>query len=155
MNCRINQKGVTLIELIIAIVVISVALSGILLVINYTTRHSADALLRHQAIAIAEAYLEEIALKAFVDPDDSQLCPAPEGSRTAYDNVCDYNGLGDAGARDQTGSQIAGLGSYQVSVTVVPQAFGGIGVNDALRIDVSVTDPQGNSLQLGRYRTRY
>ncbi len=61
-----NNKGVTLIELIVAIVVISIALVGVLSVINYTTLHSADPVLRHQAIAIAEAYMEEISLKTIL-----------------------------------------------------------------------------------------
>ncbi len=150
-----SQRGVTLIELIIAIVVISVALTGVLLVINYTTARSADALLEHQAVAIAEAYLEEITLKNYADPDSGVVCGTGEASRALYDNVCDFNGLSDSGARDQFGNLIAGLESYLVVVTVVPQGLGGITSADALRIEVSVTDSAGNSLNLAGYRTRY
>ncbi len=46
-----SQSGVTLVELVVAMVVISIALGGVLLVLNYTTRHSADPVLRHQASA--------------------------------------------------------------------------------------------------------
>lgn len=67
-HCR-NNQGFTLIELIVAMVVISVALVGVMSVINYTTLHSADPVLRLQAIAIAEAYMEEITLKNYFDPD--------------------------------------------------------------------------------------
>ena len=152
---RLNkQAGVTLIELVLAMIVISVALGGVLLVMNYTTRHSADPMLRQQAIAVAEAYMEEVTLKAYLDPDDGVLCPTPEVSRDQYDNVCDYNGLADSGAADQTGTAIGGLAGYRVAVAVVGQAFGSPAVN-GLRIDITVTDPAGEALILTGYRAPY
>lgn len=153
---KANQQGLTLIELIVVMIVISVALVGVMSVINYTTRHSADPVLRHQAIAIAEAYMEEIVLKEFRDPDTGVICPAAEASRTLYDNVCDYNGLVDNGARNQNGQLIPGLENYRVNVSVAQEAFGPSGDTvDGLRIDVDVTDPSGQSLQLSSYRADY
>ncbi len=146
-----GDAGITLIELIVAMVVISVALTGILLVINYTTRNSADPVLRHQAIAIAEAYMEEITLKNFTDPDVDG-----EGSRALFDDVDDYDGLVDNGAVDQNGNAITGLGNYTVSVDVAPQPYGPAGSTvNGLRIDVTVTDPAGVSLTLTGYRADY
>jgi MSHA pilin protein MshD len=149
-----NQQGVTLIELIVVMVVISIALAGVMSVINFTTLHSADPMLRQQAIAIAEAYMEEITLKDYVDPDDGTLCPTKEGSRDRYDNVCDYNGLSDTGAADQTGVAIGGLGSYDVAVTVAAATFGSPTV-DGLKIEVTVTDSANESLTLTGYRADY
>lgn len=146
-----NDHGVTLIELIVAMVVISIALSGVLLVINYTTSHSADPVLRHQAIAIAEAYMEEISLKNFSDPDTDG-----EGSRALFDDVDDYDGLVDSGAVDQNGNSIAGLANYTVSVSVAAQTYGPSGaLVNGLRIDVTVTDPAGESLTLTGFRADY
>ncbi|SHJ78991.1 MSHA pilin protein MshD [Malonomonas rubra DSM 5091] len=151
-----NQSGVTLIELIVAMIVISIAVGGVLLVMNYTTLHSADPVLRHQAIAIAEAYMEEITLKNYRDPDDGSLCPAAEASRSLYDNVCDYNGLNDSGARNQTGTAIATLASYSVSVTVGSLNYGPAGSQVAgLQIDIIVTDPAGEDFTLTGYRADY
>lgn len=67
-----KQRGISLIELIMFIVIVSVALAGILLVMNVTTRGSADPLIHKQALAIAESMLEEIELMPFTfcDPDD-------------------------------------------------------------------------------------
>ena len=79
-GCR---RGFTLVELVIAMVVISIALSGVLMVMNYTTAHSADPMIQHQAVAIAEAYLEEILLKPYADPDGVD----GEGSRALFDDV--------------------------------------------------------------------
>ena len=153
---KTNQQGLTLIELIVVMIVISVALVGVMSVINYTTRHSADPVLRHQAIAIAEAYMEEIVLKEFRDPDTGDVCPAKEASRDLYDNVCDYDELLDQGARNQNGQAISGLENYRVSVSVAQEAFGPSGSTvNGLRIDVDVTDPSGQSLRLSSYRADY
>ena len=78
MFTRHNQRGFTLIELIMFIVIVSVALVGILLVLNVTTKSSADPLIHKQALAIAESLLEEIELMPFTycDPDDSNAAVA-------------------------------------------------------------------------------
>jgi MSHA pilin protein MshD len=153
---KLNQQGLTLIELIVVMIVISVALVGVMSLINYTTRHSADPVLRHQAIAIAEAYMEEIVLKEFRDPDTGDVCSTKEGSRALYDNVCDYNGLVDIGAHNQNGQAITGLENYRVSVDVTQESFGPAGETvPGLKVDVTVTDPAGQSLRLSSYRVDY
>ena len=63
-----HQRGMTLIELVVSIVVISVGLAGVLGVFNLVIRHSADPLLIKQTQAVADALLEEILLKDFCDP---------------------------------------------------------------------------------------
>ena len=147
----LSAAGFTLIELIVAMVVISVALAGVMSVINYTTLHSADPVLRHQAIAIAEAYMEEITLKNYLDPDADG-----EASRALFDDVDDYNGLADSGAVDQNGHAISGLENYSVSVSVIPQNYGSSGNEvSGLKIDVTVIDPAGESLILTGYRANY
>lgn len=144
----------SLIELVVAIVVISIALSATLLVVDTTTRRSVDPMLERQSIAIAEAYLEEILQKAYTDPDDDQLCPAAEGSRALYDNVCDYNGLADSGARDQNGTAVVGLESYQIAIAIDTTAsLGGVtGSADVVRVDATVIDPLGRDVRLSGYR---
>lgn len=143
-----NNKGVTLIELIVAMVVISIALVGVLSVINYTTLHSADPVLRHQAIAIAEAYMEEISLKNFTDPDSDG-----ETDRRLFDDVDDYDGLVNDGAVDQNGNAIPGLNNYRVTVSVAGQSYGPATAQvNGLKIDVTVTDPAGESLTLNGFR---
>lgn len=143
-----SDSGFTLVELIVAMVVISIALVGVMSVINYTTSHSSDPVLRQQAIAIAEAYMEEITLKNYVDPDADG-----EGSRALFDDVDDYNGLADSGAHDQNGNAISGLENYAVAV-VVQNLTNWEGIA-ALKIDVTVTDPAGENLTLTGYRTDY
>lgn len=66
-----EQRGMTLIELIVFIVVISLGLAGVLSVFSVTARSSADPLLAKQALAVADSMLEEILLKDFCDPDST------------------------------------------------------------------------------------
>ncbi len=149
---KTNQQGLTLIELIVVMIVISVALVGVMSVINYTTRHSADPVLRHQAIAIAEAYMEEIVLKDFTNPAGGYSGT----DRNQFDDVSDYHNVTDVGARNQNGQAITRLENYQVSITVTPENYGPAGNQvGGLRIDIDVTDPSGQSLRLSSYRADY
>ncbi len=150
------ERGVTLIELVVSIVVISLGVAGVLLATERAGRSSGDPVVLNQAVAIGEAYLEEILPKNFADPDQPESGGAEAGeSRPAYDDVSDYNGLTDAGARDQGNNPISGLGQYTVSVTVVNAALNGIAAADAKRIDVRVTGPFGVDLTMTGYRTNF
>ncbi len=147
-----DQRGVTLVELLLSIVVVSVAASAVLGVMSMTTARSADPMIRHQASAIAEAYLEEILLKPLTDPDGAD----GEAARADFDDLDDYDGLSDAGARDQFGVPIAGLGAYNVAVTVTPSsALPAVPIADALRVDVIVTHSNIVNFALSGYRTRF
>lgn len=146
-----RQSGVTLIELIISIVVIAIAIGGVLGVLSASVGRSADAMVMSQAVAIAEAYLEEITLKSFDDPDGVD----GEANRMDFDDVDDYDGLVDVGARDQFGVAIASLSQYTVSVTVVQSAaLTSVPGADAKRVDVSVTYAPNVTVALSAYKTR-
>jgi MSHA pilin protein MshD len=131
--------------------VISIAASAVLGVLSGTLGRSADAMVLSQAAAIAEAYLEEISLKPFADPDGID----GEAARPAFDDVDDYHGLVDSGARDQFGAALAPLAQYTVSVSVTPTAaLTGVPGGDAQRIDVRVTYPGNGVVALTGYKTR-
>lgn len=180
MFTRHKQCGASLVELIMFIVIVGVALAGILLVMNATTRGSADPLIHKQALAIAESLLEEVELMPFTlcDPDDPnasagtgcavlESAMGPEAGETRYspatpfDNVNDYHGFtmsGAGGIRDITGTPVsAALDGYAASVAVAAVDFGGIAAasGDALRIAVTVTGPDGLPVVVEGIRTRY
>lgn len=119
-NIQICQKGISLIELVIFIVILSIALTGITLIYINTTRHSADPLVRIRSIELAQATLDEILLKAYDDNTPvgggcvqmsdatTTLCTsgvtpasdpdaagkplgAEEATRTLFDDVDDYH----------------------------------------------------------------
>ena len=147
-----QQGGVTLVELLVSIVIVSIAASGVLGLLAMTTAGSADPMLRHQAAAIAESYLEEVLLKPCEDPDGVD----GEVARADFDDLDDYDGLADAGARDQFGMPLAGLGDYSVVVAVSPSSgLPAVPPADALRVDVVVTRGAEVSFALSGYRTRF
>jgi len=146
-----RERGATLIELVIAIVVIAIAASAVLGVLSRSVGRSADAMVLAQAVSVAEAYLEEISLKSYADPDGVD----GEALRTDFDDVDDYNGLVDNGARDQFGAALASLSAYTVTVTVATSAaLAGVPVADAERVDVQVTHPGNVTVRLSGYKTR-
>ena len=146
-----RQAGTTLIELVIAIVIISIAVSAILMVFSMNVGYSADPMIRYQAVAIAEAYLEEISLKAFADPGGGD----GEASRDLYDDVDDYHGLVNVGARNQFDAALPGLGDYTVSVTVTQSALPSIAAIDNYLINVTVTHAANINFTLSAYRPNF
>lgn len=140
-------SGFTLLELITTVVVIAVAAPTLMSVFSSTIQTSADPMFQHQALSIAEAYMEEILLKDFAI--------GPETTRASFDDVRDYNGLTDVGARDQANNLIAGLNAYTISVTVVNDALNGIAAADSLRIDLSVSHAMIDDILLSGYRVNY
>lgn len=151
-SLRPRARGFTLIETIVAIVVISAAGVSILGVLAATATRSAEAGVRTQAISIASAYLEEILSKAWIDPDG-----AAEVGRQNFDNVGDYNSNAFLPAANQFGNPIAGLNGYTVRVLVNNATIGAgaNAINDALRIEVTVRTPTGSTVVVNGYRTRY
>ena len=154
-----KQRGTSLIELIMFIVIVSVALAGILLVMNTVTKGSADPLIHKQALAIAESLLEEVELMPFTfcDPDDANASTATIPALGAggcaamvenigtendvsrydasfpFDNVSDYAGFGmAAGAlRDITNTAVGPAG-YTVTVAVANNGMPAAGASPAI-----------------------
>ena len=139
------QQGLTLIELIISIVIIGIALAGVLSVMNLTTARSADPMIQHQALAIAEAYLEEILTKEYGGPTGAT-------DRDEFITVGDYSVITDSVPANQLGNTIDGLGSYRVSVGVVSATINSV---EMQHIDVSVSHPHGVNITLSGYRADY
>ena len=99
------QRGMTLVELVITIVVIGIAAAAMFSAMASITGRSADPMLRQQSLALAEAYLEAISARAYADlPAAAQAAQA---------------------AQDINGNTI--LPGYQVAVGVVDQAAVGVG----------------------------
>jgi MSHA pilin protein MshD len=144
------QTGLTLIELILSMVIISIAITGLFGAMNLSISHSSDPMVQHQAIAIAESYLEEIILQAYTDPDGNE-----DGeTRSTFDDVDDYNGLSDNGVHNQQGQADANLSRYSVSVNVsAPMALDD-GV-PAKKITVTVSSAGISPVDLSGYRMAY
>lgn len=171
-----KSLGLSLVEQIVFIVVVGAAVAGVLAALNLAARGSADPMIQKQALAIAEAVLEEIQLQPFTycDPDDANAATAlnaagcastaeaigPEAGETrlgvpAFDNVNDYHGFSMSSMTDIAGAAVAGLDGYAVSVGVTGQALGAVPASESLLITVTVTGPGNVSVALHGYRIRY
>ncbi|RIX46942.1 MAG: prepilin-type N-terminal cleavage/methylation domain-containing protein [Rhodocyclales bacterium GT-UBC] len=169
------QRGMTLIELIVFIVIVSVGVVGLVSVINPMVRFSAEPMRQKQLMAVAESLLNEIVHQPYTWcdlEDDAALtatsyadCAHPQntgsgesrtgtGPGTNFDNVADYAGFSMNDFSDAAGNNV--MTGYNVSVTVVPAGVAlGVGSDDAaLAITVTVTR-DGQSFALTGYRFRY
>lgn len=147
---RPAHSGFSLIEVIIAMLLISVGVLGVLSAMNTLVKGSADPMVRKQAIAVAESLLEEITLKDFANPTGGYTGT----DRTQFDDVSDYAGYTTTGIVDIGGTAISGLSGYNVSsVTVANAALGSIASTDAKLITVTVTAPGGEAISMSAYRT--
>lgn len=175
-----SERGLSLIELLVFIVVVGIAVTGLLSVFSLNARTSADPVVQKQALAIADSLLEEVLAQPYTycDPDDANVetansvadCVTPETAMgpevaqgesrnanfTPYDNVNDYNGFAMTGIVDPSGNAVPDLNGYTASVQVQPAgAFNGIPAGETLLVTVTVTGPGNHGVTLSGYRTRY
>jgi len=146
-----SQRGLSLIELLVFIVVVGIAVTGVLSVFSLNARTSADPVVQKQALAIADSLLEEVLSKPYTycDPDDANVETAqnalvgplgcattPEAmgpelaqgesrnaNLTPFDNVNDYNNFQMLnGIVDPSGNAVPDLNGYRALVQVQPPA---------------------------------
>jgi MSHA pilin protein MshD len=159
---RRRQSGLSLIELIIFIVIVTTAVAGILTVMNVTVKSSADPMIRKQALAIAEAVLDEVLARDFANPtggfdESSPTC----GNRARYDDVSDYHCFNAASTNRINGDEtlgstsIANLSAYAASVDIdAATAVLGLAAGEVKTVTVVVTG-NNESITLKGYRTNY
>lgn len=149
-----RMAGLSMIELVMFIVIVGVAVAGVLSVLNVTTKSSADPQVRKQALAIAEALLEEVTMMPFTicDPDDPNApgaagpgdCTGGAGGpndqgrlplqaqageargdfAAPFDNVADYNGFALAAGGTDIGGVVAVPAGFAANVVVRQEALG-------------------------------
>lgn len=160
------QCGVTLIELVVFIVIISVGVVGLVSVTGPIVMHSADPMVRKQALAIAQSLLLEIEQQAFTfcDPQDANVLTAINGAACTNDQNKGgaafpapgapaptpvgetrghagnpYDNVADYAGYQATGDVITGvatLADYTASVTIT--RVGGAGAFAALPADAAL-----------------
>ena len=165
MNAR--QRGATLIELVMTIVILGIAIAGVVGAFALISGRSADALNQTRAVSLAQLYMDEILTKKFDEltpqggvPKYTGACNiGPDGGETrgTFDDVDDYNGLIDG----PPATPLAVLSGYRgfsvaVSVTCAGGDLGvGLATGDAKRIDVTVNAPGGQAFLFSAYRANF
>lgn len=152
-----QQRGVTLIELVVFLVVVSIALTTIVMAMNSSLIRSVDPLLDMRALECAQAKLDEINARKFDRNSPTGGIPACgsglEGAEpcagiipgTQFDNVGDYAGLVDT---SDPHCRIA------VSVSEAGADLG-LPMEQARLITVRVSTEGGGSAVLSTYRSNF
>lgn len=150
------QSGVTLIELIVFIVVISLALGALLSIYRYSVVNSVDPVIRVRLLGMAQSQLDVVLAQPYdgstpaggVPACDSTVPPGnpPAPPCSGSGGVSSFNGYSD--------SPYSG---YQRQVSVEPAGTELGLANDAWakRITVVATAPDGQSVTLAAYRTNF
>lgn len=162
--CSRRSRGFTLVEMIIAMVIIGVGLAGVLTAFQTAVRDSADPAIHKQMLAVAEEMMEEILLKPYAVSGAAPVnalvaCGAAGSERDAFDDVADYDGYQTTGICDIDGGAVAGLENYNVSIAVATDAaaaadFPGLLAGAVRRVTVTVARG-GEVITLTGWRTNY
>lgn len=160
-----GQRGATLVELVMTIVIISVAIAGVAGAFALITGRSADPLNQTRAVALAQLYMDEIITRKYDHttpqggfPKYTGGCtigPEPGESRATYNDVDDYHNTSDGPPRDAQGA-LTGYQGFSVAVQIAC-AGDEVGVPDdeAKRIDITVTAPGGQTFGFTAYRANF
>ena len=148
MTERGRQGGLTMVELVVTIVILAIALVGVAAIVQMGSESSAEVLLDTRAIALGEAYMDEILGRRFDENSDRKgdnpcfglssegsytrpctevmnfTSDTGEGARDKWDDVDDYDGLKEgfgettAVPQDQEGNDRTGYENFHVEVAV-------------------------------------
>lgn len=145
------QRGFTLPEMLMVIVVMGVGLAGVLIAFSTVGRGSADPVLQKQMLSIAEELMEEVQLRPYAAAANATPAAC---ARNTFNDVRDYDGYATSNKICTVGgSDIPALSGYSVTIAVSSMSL--VGVAGTLQIVVNVTARNGQTLSLYGYRTNY
>ncbi|WP_148861648.1 type IV pilus modification PilV family protein [Marinobacter fonticola] len=159
-----RQSGATLVELVMTIVIISIAVAGVVGAFATIAGRSADPLNQTRAVELAQLYLDEILAKKYDELTPEGGVPPYTGGcnintdevdRADFDDVDDYHNLTDNPPKSPV-TNIAGYSGFQVAVSVAC-AGGEVGLAaaNAKRIRVTITTPGGPVFDFSAYRANF
>jgi len=146
-----DQRGVTLIDLIVTIIILAIAVPPMVGVFITSTRNSTFGVNMARANHLASNLLEEIRSKRWDENTGAASATlGPEGeTRSTYDDVDDFHGLNETPPKDSLGVAMSGTTGFRQQVSVCYVASTdlntclGSGTSNYKQITVTVTDVQG------------
>lgn len=179
MRSNISHKGFTLIELVIGIVVFSIAMTMVFSVIIPRSQDSIDPIYQVRAAKLASALMSEISSKAYDEnsnpslglgpcggasnPDNCSSTLGPEegaSQRNLFDDVDDYHGFSIDGLllNDNSAKYADLYANFKLNVAVIYDGnYDGASDSstNAKLITVTVTMPNNESVSFASYRGNY
>jgi MSHA pilin protein MshD len=137
---RIHQRGVSLIELIVFMVVVGIAFSALMSVYVQSAINNADPLINSRLLEAAQSRLDEVIALKYAEETPTGGVPACTACSTNVDgvnDVDDFNGVTDS--------------PYPNYDRVVAVTVDG----DRKLVTVTVTAPGGQSVALSAYRYNF
>lgn len=151
------QRGATLLEMIVFIVVIGVALVAIGSVYNQSISASVDPMVQVRGLELAQAKLDEVLARKYdgnTPTGGVPACGSAEPGAVACAGIVPDAALDDVG--DFHGQIDNGVPGYPVSTQVsLAGADLGLANDQAKKIAVSVQLPTGEILMLSAYRVNF
>ena len=169
-----NQKGFTLIETIIVIVMVGAMMAGMTSMFVTNVGNSHRPYLRQRALSVANAFMDEIMAKRWNEntPIGGGCVVTGSGNcvtvgapavvaigvdgqtRTTYNDIDDYHGLNQSPPQDSTASNMVDYTGFTVAVSVTQPggAWETIAAADVRLIEIDVTSPSNETISLSAYR---
>jgi MSHA pilin protein MshD len=174
MSARKQQTGFTLIETVIVIALVGAMMAGMTALFMNNVGHSHRPYLRQKALAVANAFMDEIVRKRWNEAtplgggcvNTGASCAGGAGvvaigadgeTRATYDDIDDYHGLNQSPPQDSSATNMPGYDGYTVNVSVTQpgSSWNGVPAADVRLITVSVTSSSGETLTISAYRVNF
>jgi MSHA pilin protein MshD len=169
LNHSIKQQGVTLVELVISIVIISIAMVAMMSSFSLSMGRSADPLWHNKTLKLGQLYLDEILAKKYdelspigglpfvASPSCTGLGPDGSETRVTIDDVDDYHGITNSVPTSLTAALDSTYDDYRITITVQCDGsdVAASGNNHAKIITVTVTPPNQSPIAFSAYKGNY
>lgn len=169
-----SVAGATLIELVVTIVLMSIALVTLALTVSLSAGKSADSMVQVKAVELAQSYIEEILTKRFDENTPIGGIPPCSAASTAcgvvgiegevratFDDVDDYHNLNESPPKDSSGIDRSNYAGYSVLITVqymTPAQVASYGLDntaDAKLITASISPPSGTTMVFSAFKANF
>jgi MSHA pilin protein MshD len=159
-----SVQGMSLVEMILTIVIISVAMVASLRSFSVLSGRSSDVMVQTRALDLAQLYLDEIMSHRFDEDTGVYGTPTFTGAcritddgenRDDYDDVDDFAEISNEAPALIDSSLAADYAGFTVSVDVACDDSIGVNTDGAKLVTVTITDPIGNDSVFSVYKGNY
>ncbi|HBS42181.1 MAG TPA: MSHA biogenesis protein MshD [Oceanospirillales bacterium] len=159
-----TMSGLSLVEMVMTIVIISIALVASLTAFSTLSGRTADGMIQTRTLDLAQLYIDEIlnhrfdeATGAFGVPTYTGACRITNDgeSRDAYDDVDDFDAINNEIPTFADSALASAYDGFRVSVSVSCDNSIGINAEGAKLIQISIVNPQNQTGVFAVYKGNY